>query len=168
MALDRCRSALDGVLSIDDLYMLRSEWGQESLDTVRRFAIKNQRRIVVFFENTPWRAEQFFEACPHLVNAFGKIIEFPRLVPQQLRDVVKRLAADERIDLPDDFETLLMPVLERRFAERGWQGGREMELLVKTAVRLNRERVGKPPEDLIPRFESVDLANALTCIEARK
>jgi stage V sporulation protein K len=171
-SLDRCNAALDGVLSIDDLYMFSdgsglNTVGQEAFDTVRRFAVENQRRIVVVFENTPWRADQFFEACPHLKQAFGRVIEFPALNPAQLWDIFRRLAAQKWIRLPDGAEAVLMPVLERAVVERvwphgHWAGGREMVFLLETALQLAKERVKKSSGgSVVPEVELVDIANAL-------
>jgi hypothetical protein len=171
-SLDHCNAALDGVLNIDDLRMFsngsgHNREGQEAFNTVRRFAVENQRRIVVVFENTPWRADQFFEASPHFRQAFGRIIEFPALNPVQLCDIFKRLAAQKWIVLPHGVEALLTPALERRVALRvwpagRWQGGREMDFLLQRTVRLHLERIGKSLKNpVVPEIELVDLANAL-------
>jgi hypothetical protein len=166
-SLDHCNAALDGVLIIDDLLGLSGGFGRDAFDTVRRFAVENQRRIVVFFENTPWRAEQFFEACPHLEQVFGRIIDFPALSPVQLWDIFKRLAVQKWIWLPDGVEALLMPLLERAVVERvwphgHWAGGREMDFLLETALRLATERVRRSSGALVvPEVELVDIVNAL-------
>jgi hypothetical protein len=167
LSLEHCKAAMDGVLSIDDLYMLRFGFGQNALDTVRRFAVENQRRIVVVFKNTPWRADQFFETCPHLKSAFGRIVEFPALNPAQLWDVFNRLAMQKSIRLPNGAEALLMPVVERAVAwnlwPRGyWSGGREMTGLLARVLRLSTERVrGSSGELVVPGVELIDIANAL-------
>ncbi len=166
-SLDHCNAALDGVLIIDDLLGLSSGFGQDAFNTVRRFAFENQRRIVVFFENTPWRADQFFETCPHLKQAFGRTVEFPALTPVQLWDIFKRLAVQKRIWLPDGVEALLMPVLKRAVVERvwpagRWQGGREMDFLLEAALRLATERVEKSPgARMVPAVDLIDIGNAV-------
>jgi chromosomal replication initiation ATPase DnaA len=171
---EQCKAALDGVLNIDDLYMLRGDFGEDAFETVRRFAVENERRIVVFFENTPWRADQFFEACPHLKPAFGRIVEFPALNAAQLWDIFKRLAARRWISLPDGTEALLMPELERRIAEfvwpRGhWHNGREMDFLLEAAARMAREREGLPSHDpVIPEIKLVDIALAKAALWSRR
>jgi hypothetical protein len=170
-SLDHCNAALDGVLSVDDLYGLSDPFGQDAFNTVRRFAVENQRRIVVFFENTPWRAEQFFKACPHLEQAFGRIIEFPALDSAQLWDIFKRLAAGRSIHLPDGAEALVMPVIERAVVEnnprRGyWAGAREMNALLEGVLRLATERVRKSSGELaVPEVALIDIANALAEID---
>lgn len=164
--LEVCRSALDGVLFIDEAYTLSvkgqsfTDFGQEAIDTVLKFMEDNRDRIVVIVAGYPKPMQDFIDSNPGLASRFSKIIEFPAYDPDDLCLILKNLADQQRFILPDDFETVVRPWLATRIDRRDWGNARSMRTLLERMREAQAMRIAREPAADLSRFTTADLAQA--------
>jgi len=97
-----CKSALGGVLFIDEAYMLTggsgmmggNDFGQESVDTLLKFMEDNRNNIVVIVAGYTNEMEAFLESNPGLRSRFTNVIEFPDYSPDEMMLIFTKFCRD--------------------------------------------------------------------------
>ncbi|THD71497.1 MAG: AAA family ATPase [Bradyrhizobium sp.] len=147
--LDRCREALDGILFIDEAYTLGTppgvtlgyDFGKEAIETILKFMEDNRERIVVIVAGYPNEMRRFIDSNPGLASRFSKTIDFPSYDTNELCEILKRMAARQKFDLPAGFEAKLKPWIEGRAKSEDWANAREMRTLLEKAREAQAMRV---------------------------
>jgi len=162
--LEKCKEALDGVLFIDEAYSLiggGGDFGKESIDTLLKFMEDNRDRIIVIVAGYTNEMRRFIDTNPGLAGRFTKTIEFPSYRPKELCEILRRMAAKQSFELPEDFERELTPWLAQRSRADDWSNAREMRTLLEKAREAQAARIARSPQggDLF-RLEISDLLRA--------
>ena len=153
--LDVCKSALDGILFIDEAYALASggssggDFGKEAIDTLLKFMEDNRDRIIVIVAGYPNEMRKFIAANPGLESRFTRTIDFPAYEPEELIHILRLMAVQSGYIVPDDLETKLKPWIESNRKRESWGNAREMRTLLEHARDAQAMRIsGDPSADL--------------------
>ena len=164
--LDKCREALDGILFIDEAYALASgggggnDFGKEAIDTLLKFMEDNRDRIVVIVAGYPNEMRRFIESNPGLSSRFTKTVDFPAYGPDDLCEILRRMASRQHFSLPDDFVGALTPWIETRRQAPDWGNARSMRTLLEKAREAQAIRISTDAAADLSRIETADLLEA--------
>ncbi|MDR3466070.1 MAG: AAA family ATPase [Xanthobacteraceae bacterium] len=162
--LDVCRSALDGILFIDEAYTLAGkserDFGQEAIDTLLKFMEDNRDRIVVIVAGYPRQMEEFIGSNPGLASRFGRTIAFPPYDSDELCRILAGLAAQQRFSLPENFAAALGPWLETRIGRPDWGNARSMRTLFERTREAQAMRIARDPAADLGMLTTEDLMQA--------
>ncbi len=147
--------ALDGVLFIDEAYMLtepeRGGFGQEALDTLLSRMENDRGRLVVIAAGYPEKMRRFLDSNPGLPRRFPaeNIYEFPDYTPGELWQILSAQLAERGIPVGLGMEAALRTVVAGLAAGKDETFGNagEMRNLCdavdrRRAARLEREGLG--------------------------
>ncbi|MGW1181433.1 AAA family ATPase [Streptomyces drozdowiczii] len=93
--------ALDGVLFIDEAYTLvrdaggNSGFGPEAVDTLLREMEHRRGRLVVIAAGYPDDIERLLDFNDGLRSRFTVTVEFPSFSPEELEEILRRMAAED-------------------------------------------------------------------------
>ena len=97
--LEKIKSALDGVLFIDEAYTLarggNQDFGQEAIDTLVKAMEDFKGRLVVIVAGYPTEMSDFMRQNPGLLSRFSQPIHFPDFSIDELIEIMVRLAKQE-------------------------------------------------------------------------
>ena len=166
--LDVCKSALDGILFIDEAYTLAGppgaaygDLGREAIDTLLKFMEDNRDRIVVIVAGYPNEMRRFISSNPGLESRFTKTIEFPPYKADELAKILRLMAKQQNYALPDDVEAKLKPWLESRMRSDTWGNAREIRTILERAREAQAVRVSANPSSDVSRLEMADIQAAM-------
>ncbi len=169
--LDVCKSALDGILFIDEAYSLAGQlggdYGKEAIDTLLKYMEDNRDRIVVIVAGYPNEMRHFISSNPGLSSRFTKTINFPSYQPAELCAILRGMAKSQKYELPDDLEPRLMPWIENEMRREDWGNARQMRTLLEQAREAQAIRIASDPSADLTKIELEDIA-AVTGISLRK
>jgi stage V sporulation protein K len=174
--LEKCRSALDAILFIDEAYMLDASdaseypgrdrrynrekldasFGREAIDTLLKFMDDHHGRIVVILAGDRTETQRFLVRNPAVASRFTKIIDFPAYSPQELCDVFRMLSGRQEFLLPTGFESRLMLWIEKNRGDPYWANARNMRTLLERLREAQAERLGKPNSDRVLEISDFD------------
>jgi SpoVK/Ycf46/Vps4 family AAA+-type ATPase len=162
--LDVCKSALDGILFIDEAYALApkggvsGDFGKEAIDTLLKFMEDNRDRIVVIVAGYPNEMRNFIAANPGLESRFTRTIEFPSYEPTELAQILRLMAKQQGYELPDALDSKLIPYVQDRRRQENWGNAREMRTMLEHARDAQAMRIGHDPSADLKRLEMSDFA----------
>src|SRR5262249_44141428 len=162
--LDVCKSALDGILFIDEAYALApkgsvsGDFGKEAIDTLLKFMEDNRDRIIVIVAGYPNEMRNFIGANPGLESRFTRTIEFPSYEPAELAQILRLMAKQQGFELPDALESKLNPYIQERRRQENWGNAREMRTMLEHARDAQAIRLNQNPSADINRLEISDFA----------
>lgn len=136
--LEVCKSALHGILFIDEAYTLAanndgSDFGREAIDTLLKFMEDNRDRLVVIVAGYPGPMRRFISSNPGLSSRFTRTIDFPSYGAQELTEILRRMAAAQSYTLPTGVEGVLHPWINARKSAEDWGNAREMRTVLEKA-----------------------------------
>jgi SpoVK/Ycf46/Vps4 family AAA+-type ATPase len=141
--------AMDGVLFIDEAYMLtpaESKWdfGQEAVDTLLKQMEDHRDRLVVIVAGYEEEMkERFVKANPGLESRFKTFINFPDYNPAELARIFREIAVQKEYRLSKGADAKLS-ALVTSMAEarrRGFGNGREMRNLFENVITRQASRL---------------------------
>jgi SpoVK/Ycf46/Vps4 family AAA+-type ATPase len=165
--LDMCKSALDGILFIDEAYTLTGtpgatgDFGREVIDTLLKFMEDNRDRIVVIVAGYPNEMRRFIDSNPGLASRFTKTIEFPPYSAVELAAILRLMAKRQHFLLPDELEAKLKPWLESRMRDAAWGNARDVRTLLERAREAQAMRIAANPTSDVTRLEMADIQAAM-------
>lgn len=165
--LDVCKSALDGILFIDEAYALAAnagsgaDFGREAIDTLLKFMEDNRDRIVVIVAGYPDQMRQFVGANPGLTSRFTKTIDFPPYSADELCEILVVMAKQQGYGLPDGFADKVRPWVEDARRSADWGNGRSIRTLLERAREAHAVRSMKDDDADLSKIEIADLVAAM-------
>jgi SpoVK/Ycf46/Vps4 family AAA+-type ATPase/S1-C subfamily serine protease len=154
--LQKVREALDGVLFIDEAYTLirggEQDFGREAIDTLLKQMEDHRDRLVVIVAGYPEEMRRFIESNPGLRSRFTQYLHFPDYTPDELREILRRMAEREGYRLTPEAAERARAYLEalQRANPRGFGNAREVRNLfekMKERAALRWLEQGGSPED---------------------
>lgn len=116
--------ALDGVLFIDEAYMLsdasRGGFGREAIDTLLTRMENDRDRFVVIFAGYPDRMERFRASNPGLPRRIPEenMIHFPDFTAETLYAILLSFFQQNQFDLMEDTEEILKAIIHEMYQQR--------------------------------------------------
>ncbi|HEY9621747.1 MAG TPA: AAA family ATPase [Crinalium sp.] len=117
------KSALDGVLFIDEAYALEvpnsaNDFGQEAIDTLLKRMEDYRDRLVVIVAGYTDEMSIFIESNPGLKSRFNRYFYFNDYIPDELVAIFEKLCEKSHFKLTPDAKTVLHDVLYRYYSNR--------------------------------------------------
>jgi SpoVK/Ycf46/Vps4 family AAA+-type ATPase len=164
--LDVCRSALDGVLFIDEAYSLASsdskgDFGREAIESLLKFMEDHRDRLVVIVAGYPAEMHRFVSSNPGLASRFTKTINFPAYETYELCEIFRSMANEQQYLLPIGFEAKVAPWTESRHRDPQWGNARSMRTLLEKVREAHALRTSRDPEASIAELELTDIEAAI-------
>jgi len=165
--LDVCKSALDGILFIDEAYSLSEgagvsgDFGKEAIDTLLKFMEDNRERIIVIVAGYPNEMRHFISSNPGLESRFTRTIEFPAYEPAELIKILGLMAKQSGYVIPEGIEKKLLPWIETMRKRENWGNAREMRSLMEHARDAQAMRISSDPAANLSRLEIADIDAAI-------
>lgn len=164
--LDVCKSALDGVLFIDEAYSLAAaEWkgdfGREAIETILKYMEDHRDRLVVIVAGYPAEMHRFIASNPGLASRFTKTIDFPAYESFELCEIFRAMAIEQQYLLPIGFEAKLAPWIERQRDDPQWGNARSMRTLLEKVREAHALRTSRDPDASVAEFELSDIEAAI-------
>jgi stage V sporulation protein K len=164
--LEKCNQALDGILFIDEAYTLAGtpgssgDFGREAIDALLKFMEDHRDRIMVIVAGYPNEMRRFIDTNPGLAGRFTKTIDFPRYSPDDLCEILRRMAAKQHFTLPDGFEAKIKPWIAERSRAEDWANAREMRTLLEKAREAQAMRISVDTSADLSQLEIGDMMKA--------
>ena len=162
------RSALDGVLFIDEAYALArtgtasNDFGQEAIDTLVP-AMENERhRLVVILAGYSREMEDFLRVNSGIASRIAHTIYFPDYNGAELFEIFRRLCERDKRNFPNSLEGKLREIFNKLYRSRNtnFGNGRDVRnfyerMLRKQKNRIIKENIRNASEMLTFKFEDI-------------
>ncbi|MCD9194385.1 AAA family ATPase [Streptomyces albireticuli] len=146
------RSALDGVLFVDEAYSLSrggpgGDFGTEAVDTLTREMDEHRGRLVVVAAGYPAEMDGFLARNPGLRSRFTERVTFPAYTGPELVEILRRAAAEQGYALPGPAAGRALGRLERERAAHpaDFGNGRAVRVLLEHMEARLARRLGHTP-----------------------
>jgi stage V sporulation protein K len=164
--IEVCRSALDGILFIDEAYSLSStEWkgdfGREAIEALLKYMEDHRDRIIVIAAGYPSEMYRFITSNPGLASRFTKTINFPAYDTPELCDIFFGMARQQQYLVPDGFKAKLAPWIEDARRDPQWGNARSMRTLLERVREAHAIRSSGDLAADVSRFELADIEAAI-------
>jgi SpoVK/Ycf46/Vps4 family AAA+-type ATPase len=166
------KSALDGVLFIDEAYMLKQSsddsFGQEAIDTLLQRMENDRERLVVVVAGYSDEIKAFIETNPGLKSRFTRYINFKDYEPAELLELFKRNAKDYQIDeaCNDKLARYFEFIYKRR--DKTFGNGRDVRNLLQNILQYQSERLHNLDLTAISKEERKSVLRAITLEDVTK
>jgi hypothetical protein len=134
------RLAIGGVLFIDEAYSLATEsqqdFGQRAIDTLVKSMEDLRGQLVIIVAGYQTQMERFLGANPGLASRFNRDLCFPDYTSEELLEVFRRLALQDRFHLDSEVCSKVTSALDYRRARMGERFGnaRDVRTLWETSL----------------------------------
>ena len=160
--LDVCRSALDGILFIDEAYSLtaaewRGDFGREAVEALLKYMEDHRDRLIVIVAGYPTEMHRFISSNPGLASRFTKTIDFPPYDGAELCEIFRTMATEQQYLLPIGFEDALTPWIDAQRHDPQWGNARAMRTLLERVREAHALRTSKDPSANVAEFDITDI-----------
>jgi len=147
-----CKSALGGVLFIDEAYSLsgsKPDYGQEAIETLLTFMEAHRGEFVVIVAGYPKEMGEFLEMNPGLRSRFDLTIDFPDYSNTELVTIFRQLLKSHDYRMAADAVPAVEALMQSLPRNRSFGNAREVRRLFDQVVcnhALTLMGVAKPSE----------------------
>lgn len=143
------KSALDGVLFIDEAYTLVGEGpsdpGQRALEVILKGMEDYRDALVVVFAGYPAELDRLFDKVTGLKSRVPYHLEFEDYTPLELVRIANFMAAGENLEFSDEASQKLLRIMENRVKAPDFSNAREIRNILdhaktKMSSRLQSKR----------------------------
>jgi tetratricopeptide (TPR) repeat protein len=132
------KSALDGVLFIDEAYSLlgsrdSSDPGIRALEVILKGMEDYRDALIVVFAGYPAEMDSLFDHVTGLRSRVPYHLDFPDYSPRELVDIAIFMAASEKLELSDEASAAFLTKMEERSRLSGFSNAREVRNLIDQA-----------------------------------
>jgi stage V sporulation protein K len=164
--LDVCRTALDGILFIDEAYSLaapelRGDFGREAIEALLKYMEDHRDRLIVIVAGYPAEMHRFIASNPGLASRFTKTIDFPPYEAVDLCEIFRAMATEQQYLLPIGFERVLVPWIESQCRDPQWGNARSIRTLLERTREAHALRTSADPGANVAEFELSDIKAAV-------
>lgn len=137
------KSALDGVLFIDEAYSLlgsgqSSDPGMRALEVILKGMEDYRDALIVVFAGYPAEMDKLFDVVTGLKSRVPYHLEFPDYSPKELIDIAIFMAAAEKLEFSDEASRVFFKIIEERSRLHDFSNAREVRnLLDQAKARLS-------------------------------
>lgn len=158
--------ALDGVLFIDEAYMLANggsnDFGQEAIDTLLKAMEDHRDRLVVIVAGYEELMERFIDSNPGLKSRFKTFVHFADYTGEELMNIFSGLCKKNEYVLSAKAEETLSERFRKMYAQRDkhFANGRDVRNLFEKIVTRQSRRIARlrdPDNNTIKEIQTVDL-----------
>ncbi|WP_435169702.1 AAA family ATPase [Paenibacillus glycanilyticus] len=148
----KINEAIGGVLFIDEAYTLArndsDSFGLEAIDTIVKAMEDHRDNLVVVIAGYTQEMETFLRANPGLRSRFPYIVEFPDYTPNDMLDILLRIAKSNGFEIDQNANEGLLELFgQKQIPGRNDSGnGRMVRNLFEEAVRKQSTRISKTGE----------------------
>ncbi len=139
------KSALDGVLFIDEAYTLIGEGpsdpGQRALEVILKGMEDYRDALVVVFAGYPAEMDRLFEKVTGLKSRVTYHLEFEDYTPLELVRIANFMAAGENLEFSDEASRKLFRIMENRIKAPDFSNAREIRNLLDHAKTKMSSRI---------------------------
>jgi stage V sporulation protein K len=142
------RSALDGVLFIDEAYALapeteRLDFGAEAVETLLKRMEDFRERLVVIVAGYPRLMDRFLASNPGLRSRFSREISFPDYSTAELVAIMRKFVAEHEYLVAEDAEETLRVVFDGAPRGEGFGNARFARTLFEQALNMHAVRLAR-------------------------
>jgi SpoVK/Ycf46/Vps4 family AAA+-type ATPase len=120
--LEVCKSALGGVLFIDEAYSLsvdsENDFGKEAIETLLKFMEDNRTKLIVIVAGYTENMKVFISKNPGLESRFNRYLNFPDYTPEELWEILKKQLSKVNMNLSQAAKLKLKDKIETEFKNR--------------------------------------------------
>ncbi len=168
--------ALDGVLFIDEAYMLTKQskqnaggdpFGQEAVDTLVAQMENYRERLVVIIAGYTDDIMDFVKSNAGLRSRFSRYIEFESYSGDQLVEIFQAIATENRVVLTDDAKRVarqtINQIAQQNRTQKDFGNARVVRTFFETVLVAQAERLSQDPDieglsdDDMQRIEREDI-----------
>ena len=162
--LERCKSALGGVLFIDEAYSLfsphQNDYGHEAIATLLPFMETNANNFSVIVAGYPEEMKQFIDSNPGLHSRFSTYVHFPDYSTEQLLQIFDGLMVEKLMNVDTDAREKLEMFLDALPRDRGFANARTVRNIVDDIFQRQALRLGaksSPSVRSLTRISAADI-----------
>jgi S1-C subfamily serine protease/Holliday junction resolvasome RuvABC ATP-dependent DNA helicase subunit len=155
---EKIADALDGILFIDEAYMLAdaagaaADFGREAIDTLLKQMEDKRDRLVVIVAGYPEQMRHFLASNPGLPSRFTKAIDFKSYETAELVAITRALASRDGLRVAPEADPLLQAFFERARTAPDFANARTARTVLERAREAQAARIapliGSPGVDL--------------------
>ncbi|MDD6681539.1 AAA family ATPase, partial [Galactobacillus timonensis] len=142
------KSALGGVLFIDEAYELTSngsqnDYGQEAVDTLLKAMEDNREDFVVIVAGYPELMARFVDSNPGLRSRFNKYINFEDYSADELIEIFKLMCKNAGYSYTNDAIETVSQIFQTKYKNRGrnFANAREVRNFFETSMMRQADRL---------------------------
>ena len=157
-----CKSALGGVLFIDEAYTLsrdnggKHDFGLEAIDTLLKFMEDNRGQICVIVAGYETEMVQFIGANPGLESRFDRVIKFEDYSPEELKQILSTLAGANQYLFTDSALKMAETKLSAERLKPSFANGRTVRRLFERAKVAHSVRVSRIQNPTVLDLQTID------------
>ncbi len=148
----KLKEALDGVLFIDEAYALLGggDFGEEALNQFTARMDELRDRLVIIVAGYPKEMHDFLESNPGLRSRFALHVRFPDFTPEQLGEILKKMAEKKGYQFSPGVLERAIAYLEakRRADPRSFGNARDVRNLFEEMERNLASRLSERLEQV--------------------